>query len=68
VSFAAITLCVDSQRVFIDIYFVIYSVRKLVNTPSYNNNNNDETIIKIMLIIVILITIIMIMTVMMMMI
>jgi hypothetical protein len=36
VSFVAITLCVASQRVFIvvSIYFVIYSVRKLLDTPS----------------------------------
>jgi len=36
VSFAAITLCVASQRVFIvvSVYFVIYSVRKLLDTPS----------------------------------
>jgi hypothetical protein len=37
VSFAAITLCVTSQRVFIvvSVYFVIDSVRKLLDTPSY---------------------------------
>jgi len=37
-SFAAITLCVASQRVFIVVsaYFVVYSVRKLLNTPSYD--------------------------------
>jgi hypothetical protein len=37
VSFAAITLCVASQRVFIVvcIYFVIDSVRKLLDTPLY---------------------------------
>jgi len=37
VSFAAITLCVASQRVFIvvSIYFIIDSVRKLLVTPSY---------------------------------
>jgi hypothetical protein len=35
VSFAAITLCVASQRVFI-VYFVIDSVRKLLDTPSYS--------------------------------
>jgi hypothetical protein len=34
VSFAAITLCVASQRVFV-VYFVIDSVRKLLDTPSY---------------------------------
>jgi hypothetical protein len=37
VSFAAITLCVASQRVFIVVvYFVIDSVRKLLNTSSYS--------------------------------
>jgi hypothetical protein len=38
VSFVAITLCVASQRVFIIVvivYFVIGSVRKLLDTPSY---------------------------------
>jgi hypothetical protein len=40
VSFAAITLCVASQRVLIVVvvvvvYFVIDSVRKLLDTPSY---------------------------------
>jgi uncharacterized protein HemY len=43
VSFAAITLCVASQRVFIVVvvvvvvvvYFVIYSVRKFLDIPSY---------------------------------
>jgi hypothetical protein len=36
-SFAAITLCVASQRVFIIavVYFVIGSIRKLLDTPSY---------------------------------
>jgi hypothetical protein len=34
VSFAAIILCVASQRVFIVVYF-IGSVRKLLDTPSY---------------------------------
>jgi hypothetical protein len=36
VSFAAITLCVASQRVFIvvSVYFVIDSLRKLLDTPS----------------------------------
>jgi hypothetical protein len=38
VTFAAITLCVASERVFIvvSVYFVIGSVRKLLDTPSYN--------------------------------
>jgi hypothetical protein len=36
VSFAAITLCVPSQRVFVVVvYFVIDSVRKLSDIPSY---------------------------------
>jgi hypothetical protein len=37
VSFATITLCVAYQRVFIivSVYFVIDSVRKLLDTPSY---------------------------------
>jgi uncharacterized membrane protein len=37
VSFAAIALCVASQRVFIFVvvYFVIDSVRKLLDTISY---------------------------------
>jgi hypothetical protein len=36
VSFAAVTLCVASQRVFIVVVcFVIDSVRKLLDTPSY---------------------------------
>jgi hypothetical protein len=35
VSFAAITLCVASQQVFVVVYFVINSVRKLLDTPSY---------------------------------
>jgi hypothetical protein len=38
VSFAAITPCVASQQVFIavSVYFVIDSVRKLLNTSSYS--------------------------------
>jgi hypothetical protein len=35
VSFAAITLRVASRRVFTVVYFVIDSVRKLLDTPSY---------------------------------
>jgi hypothetical protein len=36
VTFATITLCVASQRVFIVVvYFVIASVRKLLDTHSY---------------------------------
>jgi hypothetical protein len=43
VSFAAITLCVASQRVFIvvSVYFVIDSVRKLLDTPSYNSPHSQ---------------------------
>jgi hypothetical protein len=39
VSFAAITLYVASERVFIvvSVYFVIDSIRKLLNTPSYTD-------------------------------
>jgi hypothetical protein len=39
VSFAAITLCVASQLVLIvvSVYFVIDSVRKLLDTPSYED-------------------------------
>jgi hypothetical protein len=41
VSFAAITLCVASQRVFITVvYFVIDSVRKLLDIPSYQAASN----------------------------
>jgi len=36
VSFAARILCVASQRVFIVVSFVIHSVRKLLDTPSYS--------------------------------
>jgi len=36
VSFVAITVCVASQRMFIVVvYFVIDSVRKLLDIPSY---------------------------------
>jgi hypothetical protein len=40
VSFVAITLCVASQRVItkVSVYFVIDSVRKLLDTPSYINS------------------------------
>jgi hypothetical protein len=39
VSFAAKTVCVASQRVFIaiSVYFVIDSVWKLLDTPSYSS-------------------------------
>jgi hypothetical protein len=40
VSFAIITLCVASQRVFIVVvHFVINSVRKLLDTLSYIDEN-----------------------------
>jgi len=35
VSFAAITLCVASQRAFIVVYFVTDSVQKRLHTPLY---------------------------------
>jgi hypothetical protein len=35
VSFAAITLCVASQRVFIVVTYFVDSVRKLLDIPSY---------------------------------
>jgi hypothetical protein len=54
VSFAAVTLCVDSLRVFIVVvYFVIDSVRKNFDTPSYvfetaslnGISNNNKSIV-----------------------
>jgi hypothetical protein len=46
VSFAAVTLCVASQRVFIVVvYFVIDSVPKLLDTPSYRGNIHDVRMI-----------------------
>jgi hypothetical protein len=51
VSFAAITLCVASQQVFIIVvvaaYFVIDSVRKLLDTPSYFSTQNMNSIQKL---------------------
>jgi hypothetical protein len=40
VSFAAVTLCLTSQRVFVVVvvYFVIDSVRKILDTLSYSLN------------------------------
>jgi hypothetical protein len=38
VSFASITLCVASERLFIVVYFVIDSVLKLLDSPSYLND------------------------------
>jgi hypothetical protein len=40
-SFAAITLCVASQRVFAVVYFVIDSVRKLLDLSSYIPNGAE---------------------------
>jgi hypothetical protein len=42
VNFAAITLCVASQRVFV-VYFVIDSVRKLLDTPLYTSGKTDPS-------------------------
>jgi hypothetical protein len=43
VSFAAITLCVASRRVFIVVvYFVIDPVRKLLDIPSYLLAGTEE--------------------------
>jgi hypothetical protein len=43
VRFTAITLCVASQRVFIVVYFVIDSVRKLLDTPSYRRPSGPQS-------------------------
>jgi hypothetical protein len=47
VSFATITLCVASQRVFIVVsaYFVIDSVRKLLDTPSLSPNGRKSIVV-----------------------
>jgi hypothetical protein len=42
VNLDVITLCVASQRVFIVVYFVIDSVRKLLDIPSYSEWKADE--------------------------
>jgi hypothetical protein len=42
VSFAAISLCVASQRLLVVVYFVIDSVRKLLDTPSYGFNLDNR--------------------------
>jgi uncharacterized membrane protein len=42
VSFAVVTLCVASQRVFIVVYFVIDSIRKLLDTSSYKTQETDS--------------------------
>jgi hypothetical protein len=51
VSFAAITLCVAFQRVFIVavVYFVIDSVRKLLDTPSYEQKISKHSDISMIL-------------------
>jgi hypothetical protein len=48
VSFGAITLCVVSQRVFIFLvaYFVIDSVRKLLDTSSYGGDGFDSFMLR----------------------
>jgi hypothetical protein len=45
VNFAAIILCVASQRVFIfvSVYFVMNSVPKLLDRPSYNRVSYNFT-------------------------
>jgi hypothetical protein len=42
-NFATITLCVASKRVFVAVvvYFVIDSVRKLLDTPSYTRRSSS---------------------------
>jgi hypothetical protein len=44
VRFAAVTLCVASQRVRIVVYFVIDSVRKLLDTPSSIRNRIGKVV------------------------
>jgi hypothetical protein len=45
VSFAAITLCVASQRVFVFVvYFVIDSVRKVLDTLAYTKCKRSERV------------------------
>jgi hypothetical protein len=48
VSFDAITLCVASQRVIPKVreYFVIDSVRKLLDTPSYVDYSGFKPLVK----------------------
>jgi len=43
VSFAAITLCVTSQWMFIVVYFIIDSVRKHLDAPSYLSCVRDNS-------------------------
>jgi len=42
VSFATITLCVASQQVFVVVDFIINSVQKLLDTPSYREKMYSE--------------------------
>jgi hypothetical protein len=51
VSFDSITLCVTSQRMFIvaGVYFVIDSVRKLLDTSSYMGLVVDQTQVTVVL-------------------
>jgi hypothetical protein len=44
VSFAAITLCVASQWVFIFVHFFIDSVRKLFDTSSYSTTGKISSV------------------------
>jgi hypothetical protein len=48
VSFAAITLYVASQRMFVVVvvYFVIDSVRKLLDTPSYSQSDMSPKFVR----------------------
>jgi hypothetical protein len=48
VSFAIINLCVASQLVFIVVYFIIDSVRKVLDTHSYALSNLSLTICLVM--------------------
>jgi len=49
VSSATIALCVASLRVFIVVYFVMDSVRKLLSTPSYLSKMCDGKKVNIVL-------------------
>jgi len=42
VTFGTITLCVASQRVFVVVYFIIDSVRKLFDTPALGYGLDDR--------------------------
>jgi hypothetical protein len=45
VSFAAVTLCVAPQWVFIVVYFVINLVRRFLDTPSYSGSGSIAPLI-----------------------